>query len=173
MIEAEYYDWICSLVDMYNDDYTLLLEHLYNIDFYPLIPLDDNRMCDGAALWEIFADEHDIDYNNMDDIPAGQISVLEVMIGLAYRMENTLLCDVDFGDRTALWFWTMVKSMGLRPYDDNNYDCAEVDDIVNTMLERKFDRDGKGSLFHVQGTSYDMRELEIWRQMHAFICELM
>lgn len=173
MIAQEYYDWLISKVTEYNNNYDYLLQHLYSIDFYSCIPLDDNRLTDGGDLWCRFADEQGYSYNEMDSIAESQVTVLEVMIGLAVRMEDTIMCDVDFGDRTALWFWAMVKSMGLYSMIDENYDSAYVDDVVNDMLERNYDKDGRGSLFHVKGTMYDMRELEIWRQMHVFIGDLM
>ena len=43
-IYDEYFEWIYQLVG--GKGYSLLLTHIFNTDFYPIMPMDDNRTMD-------------------------------------------------------------------------------------------------------------------------------
>ena len=53
-----YFEFLCSIVDEDGSrEYDKLLSELHGIDFYSLIPNDDNRGEDGKQLRERFEDE--------------------------------------------------------------------------------------------------------------------
>lgn len=168
-----YFEWMCSVIKE-NGERVVLLEELYHTEFYAIIAPDDNRLSDGADLsraYERYCEENGTPISEAEKtrLDVARVSVLEVMVALAIRMETTIMCDVDFGDRTQLWFWAMIKSLGLYGMTNDSYDKCVVDDIIGRFLEREYEHDGKGGLFHVKNTLYNMTEVEIWGQMHLFI----
>ncbi|MCM1525224.1 MAG: hypothetical protein NC120_12295 [Ruminococcus sp.] len=145
--------------------YSKLLNSLYCIDFTYSIHLDGNRYEDGVGMRYSFG------WNN--NIPEAVIasyldvrpcSVLEMMAALALRCENEIMCDPEKGDRTGMWFWGMMRSLGLEHMKNDIFDENQVKKAVNKMLERNYCFDGKGGLFTVKDPPCDMRTTEIWYQ---------
>jgi hypothetical protein len=93
------------------------------------------------------------------------------MVALADRMENHIMYDPTTGDRTGLWFWTMISSMHLSHMNDDNYDEDEVDRAIDIMIERKYSYNGEGGLFTLENPDGDMRDTEIWYQMNWWVSE--
>lgn len=175
-VKEEFFEWMYQLVD--GKGYSELLELLYEEDFYSVIPLDDNRLIDGCNLRYRFADECNIPLVVIDKLFDNErCSILEMMIGLAIRIEETIMSDSDFGDRTNMWFWIMIKSLGLYNMTDNvlynarvQYDKVKV--ILSKFLERDYKPNGEGGLFTIHNTNKDLREIEIWYQMCMFFDNL-
>ena len=168
---SEYFEWMYHLVCSPKDtNHERLLNHLFNTEFYYILPMDENRAEDGIDLRYRFAYEYGIDNSEVDsDIPC---SVLEMMVALAFRCEETIMDDLDFGDRTGQWFWNMIVSLGLGRMTDEYYDPDKVDDILKRFLDRNYDRTGKGGLFTIPTCKYDLREEEIWYQMCWYLNEV-
>ena len=173
-LENEYFYWLLDLIDDPDYDqsrYSRVLEKLYSVPFYDLVPNDCNRADDGLELRNEFADfigEHL--YYVMDVLPE-DCSILEMMAALAKRWEDNITWDPDLGDRTGVWFWLMMDNLGLTFYTDKKYDEKEVTDILENFLERRYCTDGRGSLFRVNNPNIDMRQVEIWYQMNYFFDE--
>lgn len=166
-----YFDWICGLVcGPHVKNYNKLLERLFETEFYYINPMDENRANDGYDLRYRFAYEYGIDDEDISD--SDPCSVLEMMVALAYRCEETIMDDMDFGDRTGQWFWNMIVSLGLGQMTDERYDEEKVDYILDRFLKRQYDRTGKGGLFTVPKCKYDLREEEIWFQMCWYLDEM-
>ena len=163
-IREEYFEWIYQRID--GKGYRCLLETLYSIEFVYSMTMDENRLRDGIDLRGQFARECGIPQIaiklKMDNTSC---SVLEVMVALAIRMESTIFDDPEQGDRTYVWFWDMVKALGLYHMDDDIFDYEETEEIVDRFLNRQYDYDGKGSLFYIPEAESDMRDVEIWYQM--------
>lgn len=169
-----YFDWMCCLLSSgrrYSSMlYSQLLLHLHNIPFRYSIPMDGNRETDGIDLRYRFA--RDTCQNDavvakcLDVYPC---SVLEMMVALAIRMEEHIMEDADIGDRTGEWFWEMIVSLGLESMTDSRYDPQYVDYVIERFLDREYTRNGEGGLFTVQYSKQDMRTLDIWYQMCAYI----
>jgi hypothetical protein len=81
------------------------------------------------------------------------------------RCEEEIMEDPDVGDRTAQWFWGMMKSLGLNGMTDNRFDERYVRDVVQIFLDREYEPNGRGGLFTINNCDYDLREVEIWYQM--------
>ena len=99
-------------------------------------------------------------------------SVLEVMYGLALRGEDTIMADEDYGDRASMWFWIMVKSLGLYDMTDDKYDYDFVEHTIARFLERDYEPDGRGGLFTIPNCKRDLRDVDIWMQMSLFFSTL-
>lgn len=98
-------------------------------------------------------------------IPA---TVLEVMIALAIRMENEYMANDIYGNRIPEWFWGMMESLGLLSEDDSNYSVDVANEIIDNFLEKRYGRDGFGSLFCFPGCYVDS-SMDIWSQMLRFV----
>ena len=173
-MNAKYYRWLVGLVcDRYHAKYyTHLLDDLYEREFYWSIGLDEDRAIDGINLRDRFLDEHKSKTVPPMDEPC---SVLEMMAALAIRMEREVRGTNSDYDGTSDWFWGMIVSLGLDRNDDGNYDADLTDAVLETFLERRYKRDGKGSLFtclEAESNGIDMANETIWKQMNLYISEL-
>jgi hypothetical protein len=135
------------------------------------VPHDENRAADGIALRYRYCSNYG--YEDLDYYLDGPCSVLEMMVALAIRCEETIMDDPDIGDRTGQWFWGMLVNMGLGAMDDSKYDRRVVDIAVDTLLDRTYEPDGKGGLFTVKHCDQDLRTVEIWYQLIWYLGEIM
>ena len=166
-----YFNWIEKLISDDNveaSDYRKLLLFLNDIPFSYIIPMDDNRIADGIDLRYRFGYDTEIPNAQiatyLDIRPA---SVLEVMVALSLRIEEQF---ID-GDDVGKWFWIMIDNLGLAEYKDLYFNKAKVDRIVKQFIERDYDKSGRGGLFITNNDNTDMRNMEIWDQMHLYLNE--
>lgn len=160
----EYFRWLCGLVcrERYSKriSFKKLLTRLYDIEFEYLIPRDANRAEDGLSLrWRYYLE------NGVSAESKRPCSVLEMMVALAIRCEETIMDDASIGDRTTQWFWGMVTNLGLGSMTDDNFDICYVNEVIDRFLKREYDPDGKGGLFTVRHCDEDLRDVEIWYQL--------
>ena len=171
-ISNDYFEWIYNLVcgERFSDklSYKKLLMHLHNTDFIYLIPKDGNRAQDGIDLRYRFAYEY-TDIEDADSYLKGPCSVLEMMVALAVRCEETIMDDPTKGDRTGQWFWNMIVSLGFGGMSDDRYDRFFVDKTLDRFLSRKYEPNGKGGLFTIRNPKRDMRRIEIWYQLCDYL----
>lgn len=91
--------------------------------------------------------------------------MLEMMIALALRCEETIMDNPQKGNRTKQWFWQMVASLGLSSMTDDNYDRRHVRLVLNQFMRNDYEPDGHGGLFTIYGSKDDLRNVEIWVQL--------
>jgi hypothetical protein len=144
-----------------------LLRQMYFLPFFWLIPNDDNRAADGRDLRFEFLDEHSTDPRDVDpDWLDEHCSFLEMLIGLSRR----LAFEGEGSPKT--WFWHLLENLGIADYTDRSrYDRGKVESIVNEVVFRTYDRDGRGGLFPLRRARRDQREVEIWYQMNEYLIE--
>lgn len=167
-IEKEdiYIDWMANKVCENEDQkwaYSKLFRRLYLWEFTWIVDHDEYRAVDGLEMRGAFVEETGV------VLERGPCMVLEMMVALADRIENGIMGEEEYGDRTHTWFWYMVNSLGLSGYTDDAFDEEIVDEIIQCWLNREFCQDGLGSLFYICGAERDYRRVEIWYQMHAFL----
>lgn len=167
-IEEEYFEWMYQIV--LGKGYRKLLSYLYDIPFKFILDMDYNRICDGSDLRYKFGHDTHI-HSRVIDLKLGNVecSILEVMVALSIRMEESILCDPDYGDRTSIWFWEMIKSLGLYHMDDDNFDERLVCVVIERFMDRDYEPNGRGGLFTVRNACCDMREVDIWYQMCMYV----
>lgn len=170
-IRNEYFDWLYDYVTKgkaHKDvSYRKLFMFLHEVEFTFIILRDKNRASDGVNLRYKFATSryHDNDVEYVLDILDGPCSVLEMMVALANRCEESIMTDTRYGNRTMQWFWSMLKNMGLSMMTDDRFDRKRCEKIVSTFLNREYSYDGKGGLFYIPECTEDLRTLEIWTQL--------
>ena len=166
-IVNQYHVWLTSLVsdEHHQRYYQALLEVLDETQFSWSVSNDMNRAADGIELRSRFAEEYHLDYRRIRDYLERPCSLLEMMVGLACRCEDSIMGDDYFGDRTHKWFWDMISNLGLYSMDDENFDEDYVQCVLQSLLRRTYKRNGEGGLFTVPGCYRDLRKVEIWYQM--------
>lgn len=170
IIENEYFKWLYNYVCKYkvhgDISYKKLFAMLHDTEFIFSIPNDVNRAIDGEDLRYRFS----LEFEEREGVPIpykidGPCSVLEMMIALAIRCEETIMDDPRYGDRTAQWFWIMMSNLGLGLMTDDIYDRDLVKRKLDIFLNREYEPDGKGGLFYIRDCTDDLRKVEIWAQL--------
>ena len=169
-LSIEYFEWMYDIVcpERFNRriSFRKLLKYLHDRPFVVLIDNDYNRVMYGIDFRYKFGYEsgysRELITQNLDINPC---SVLELIIALAFDIEEHLMTDEDrYGNRTGQWFWNMINNMGLGRMTDDKFDIDYVEAIVDRFLNREYERNGKGGLFMISDPSRDMRNVEIWYQ---------
>lgn len=187
-----YFNWLCNMVHV--DDYIgkswyILAKLLHNMEFYSVIHNDENRASHGAHLRQVWLSSLE---NEAEELglgyplcPQGALdgpcTILEMLVALALRIESEIMQDEDRGNRTAEWFWVMIRNM-FRKYRLAEFgdDCITpkqndiVHMVVTRMLDREYWADGHGGgLFPLDRneSGEDQREVEIWYQAQYWLQE--
>lgn len=155
----DYYDWLLDRVGFNKRGYSKLMSTLFDIQFEYKIDQDENRVKDAMDLWFEYTDMSHRNYN---------VSVLEVLIALAVRIDYEYLMDEDGPE---MIFWEMCCNLELDRYSDRHFNEDAVKSIVNSWMRRDFDNDGEGSIFPLNRTNQDQRRVEIWSQMQEYLSE--
>lgn len=170
-ISDEYLDWLTKHVSVQygirNDKtYDELLRIMYNKEFVWIILNDDNRVVDGIDVRREFLD------SGTSRLKAGEVengaSFLEVVIGLSKR----LAFDAD-GEPES-WAWQLIDNLGLINMSDplTEDDRDKIDGVMDTVIWRRYRRDGWGGFFPLIHTPNDQRAVELWYQMMEYINEM-
>lgn len=167
-IENAYFDWMCDLVckNRFGNDisYKKLLTFLHGIEFSYTIRRDRSRADDGINLRYRFPYE-DFGIDDIERYINGPCSILEMMLALAIRCEETIMDNPAYGDRTGQWFWGMIASLGLSSMEDSRFDKKSASKIIEKFLSHEYEPNGKGSLFTIRDCKDDLRKVEIWTAM--------
>lgn len=173
-IETLYFDWlignVCDDHDVYN--YDMLLWHLFYRDFRWIRPLDKNCAIYGCKLRDDFLESNRsarriVSLNG--PFMGRECSILELLVSLAIRMEDMVMSNDSFGDRTGYWFWLMIDNLGLGNMSNSHFDSEYVDKILDIFLDRGYKKNGKGGLFVINDRKIDMRTCDIWQQSMGFL----
>ena len=175
-MNERYFQWMTHLVceNGYGRrrSYQKLFSLLHDTEFIYTMDMDANRADDGTDLRYRFAYEFHLDGNEvrkyLDQRPC---SILEMMVALAQRCEEQIMDNPNDGNRTGKWFFEMLKSLGLSLMDDEHFNLLEALDILVKFMQREYGENGQGGLFTLRYPRWDMREIEIWYQMMAYLEE--
>lgn len=167
-VEDDYFRWLCSEVDSAeaSDPVTShweLLKVLHSKEFIWLIPNDDNRVADGLDLRTEYANHHSGDMPHLLGC-----TVLEMMVGVSRALAFQTEGEVPG------WFWVLVNNLGLMSYTDYFLTPRrerKVDEILENLIWRTYEYNGKGGLFPLDHPEKDQRGVEIWYQLCAYILE--
>lgn len=178
-MQMEYLDWlkdkITDIDGTFRYSYNDLLNYLYlyKLDYNKLmrVPMDLNRADNGLYLRYEFGREYGYTNEQINNEIRDRCSMLELMVALSVDIER-LMEDASFGDRTNVWFWQMVTSLGLSQMDDFGFSRARCCKILDKFENRKYNYNGKGGLFYIENPKFVIQETEIWKQANAYLNEL-
>lgn len=166
-VKNDYFEWlyncVCKGRANQNISYRKLFMVLHSVEFIFTVQNDIERARDGVDLRYRYAIS--MDDRRLMDILDGPCSVLEMMVALAIRCEETIMDDARYGDRTGQWFWGMLSNLGLSFMTDERFDREFALDKIYIFLDRRYSPDGKGGLFYISDCEYDLRDEEIWTQL--------
>ena len=175
--DVGYFNWLCDLINLDEARFDILIYELHSIDFEWVLPFDANRSYDGFVLRYQYDEYSDL---NVEDPTNKHCTVLEALIALAQKMDY-ILDDEDKGDRTRLWFWEMLDNLGLCLYSNDRFidpfgrDLGQLNEIrhaCDIWMSRKFEYDGTGSPFPLRNPHEDQRNIDLIKQMNAYIMEM-
>lgn len=169
-LDESYLKWLYAQVASVkvrtiNRTWWALFHQMYSTEFIWFVPNDDNRVEDGRDLRMEFLREVqplDVEESWMN---LG-CSVLEMLIGVARRLSFQADGPVD------AWFWHIMNNVGLAKYTDAVQPFhQEVEEILDRLIWRQYEPDGKGGLFPLRRPEKDQRKIEIWYQLCAYVNE--
>lgn len=172
IVYDQYFEWLCGRVvslKAKNPSTTRwqLLHRLHSTPFAWYIPNDDNRAAHGTELRVEWVREmhQEVPDRAWLELPC---SVLEMLVALADRL------TFDAGGSAGPWFWKLVENLGLDKYTDDIYEISieeEVDEVLDRLINRTYERDGSGGLFPLRQDPRDQRKVEILYQMSSYLLE--
>lgn len=171
-LDEEYFTWLYSQVCNLNvknpkKTYWCLCEQLYTKEFLWFIPNDDNRSKEGIELRKEFLQETGTEYPGHDWMNMS-CSMFELLIGLSKRL--SFLDDRE----PKIWFWELVDNINLSYANDNIYNVdveTHVDEVLNNVIWRLYNKNGSGGLFPLRHAQEDQRKIELWYQLSAYVNE--
>ena len=175
-LEQDYFDWMYNIVcsDTNVLSYRKLLWYLYNTPFDYIIDRDGNRADDGIHFRYRFGDDNDYQTETIRRyLDLRPCTVLEMMVALAYRIEEQIMTDTTYGNRTGQWFWNMINSLNLGHMNDSRFDVEYVENVIFRFLNRDYSPNGAGGLFIVNRPARDMRDVEIWCQAMWYLNDIL
>lgn len=171
-VSKKYFEWLYDIVSAgrFSDEnsYRKLLGYLHSVEFTCRIKNDNDRASDGVRLRRRFASTQG-DYDYVMESLDGPCSVLEMMIALSIKCEESIMSDPEYGDRTGQWFWRMIVNLGLGSMLDKIFDEPYVKNVISDFLKREYEPDGRGGLFTVKNRNTDLRTIDIWTQMMWYL----
>lgn len=173
-LDGAYLEWLYSQVGIVQNrnparSHWKLLFLMYTTQYRWFIPNDDNRVEDGKALRLEFLRQTRF---QLDD-PYGlwinlECSMLEMIVALAQRVA------FESDGSSAEWFWRLMHNLELDGYTDAIWEIAvqeEVEEVLERINSRKYNRSGTGGLFPLRTPEHDQRKVELWYQMQAYLFE--
>lgn len=144
-----------------------LLRILFRKEFVWTIPNDVNRAEDGKDLRRDFISSEGLGNEADPDWVDYGCSFLELMVGLAKRL--AFLGDGEL----HYWFWKMMENIGIPRYSDirKRLPVKKIDEVLDRVMYRTYERDGTGGFFPLQRTHRDQRTVELWYQLSAYLVE--
>ena len=150
--------------------YWKMLKQLYTKEFVWTVPNDDNRIVDGKDLRYEFIDDQ-----QLEDVDIGWMNLGCSMFELLVSLSRRLAFETD--GWAPYWFWELVENLGLMAYSDRRparsrkFPVPEIEEILERVIWRTYDYDGKGGLFPLKEAREDQRTIELWYQMSAYVLE--
>lgn len=177
-----YYVWLMDKIHIReHSENTEMVAVLFDREYLWFLENDDNRAEEGLDLRDQYEQETGYPISEYKEIGLNiPCSVLEMLIGLAQAIENNVMYDPERGNRTHIWFWEMVRNLGLDKATDDEilgrgrFGVAYIDGILDRWLAREFDSDGVGSPFPLSNCGdfvKNQRETELWFQAMNYLNE--
>lgn len=169
-LTEDYFRWLGPQIrNMHNNPtktYGNLTRLMFEKEYVPLIPHDDNRAADGRDLRAEFCFQRDLPIDRLENL--GPASFLEVLIGLSRRLSFAA------SGQPEGWAWQLLDNLELNRLSDplTRKKAKQAEDILEACIRRTYTPDGQGGFFPLAWPNEDQRTVELWYQMAAYIDEL-
>lgn len=141
-----------------------LFYQMYNKQFIWIVPNDDNRVQDGLDLryeWLL-----DSDIPQPPEWTNQGCSFLEMLVALSRRLA------FEGEGHPSTWFWHLIDNLGLHECTDRpKYNQRMVDEILDSVIWRTYEPNGRGGLFPLRYPKHDQRDVELWYQMSEYLLD--
>ena len=178
-LEEHYFAWLIKKVA--NDRVFPRYKKLFKTLFYTrfryedMKPFDNERAKDGKSMRYLFERKmddylHGVTGREFIELEDSPVNMLEMMVALSVRIEDSIMGSESEGDRTAQWFWEMITNLGVGYMSDAQFNQNEFDRCVQNFFAYTYDPNGKGCMF--RSDRFSMREMadkDIWYQMQAHL----
>ena len=155
--EKEMYEGVCRV--------------LYDIPYYWIMVLDENRAEDASGYrrferHQLDQEKHNVDAWWLDQWENAAPSVFEVLVGIAERWSSY------FDHHTTSYFFSrhLFRNMGFHQFRGGlrATEAESVRLLIDNWLSRQIETNGDGSPFPLNHNDVDMRTIDIWGQMNAY-----
>jgi len=169
-LDELYFRWLYSQVGAVNArrkdrTYWEFLRILYTTEFVWFVPNDDNRVMDGILLREEFLENSEVAEVDENWMALG-CSFLEMLVGLSRRL------SFEAEGEPLDWFWQLIRNLDMEGWtDDQKIPREKISEKLNTVIWRRYKRNGLGGLFPLRFNKDDQRQKEIWYQMFDYLQE--
>lgn len=169
-----YYEWMLDKIGGARKDgrsYKMMLSCLRDAEYTYIVPMDANRYEDGIDLRYRFAYEKGLNQAEVLDADLYPCSIFEMLLAIALRVEDNIMSDTEYGNRTSIWFWEFIRNLGLLQADDIHFDNGYVSSVLRGFLNREYEADGHGSIVRISDPRKDCRPAELWMQVMWYFNE--
>lgn len=122
-----YYLWLLDKIHIRDHPHhEMMVEYLYDYPYRWRVEDDRNRAVDGMELRDRFEMETGWPISEYKEVGLNvPCSVLEMLVGLAMRIEDDIMYDPEHGERTHIWFWMMAENLGLTKATDDEIEFGD------------------------------------------------
>lgn len=176
---VRYFKYLYSIVnkgDYHTVPYIHLFQYMYDTPFTYTIENDQARFNDAMDFRNRFIAKYK--YTGEDALnvgnPTGYVgvpSVLEVLIALCVRIENSIMKNDDLGDRTPEFFWNIMSNLGIAHLNDSLFDSSVVEAAMERLVNRTYEPDGVNGPFYLREPREDLRRVDLWYQCMWYLSE--
>lgn len=170
-----YFNYLLSIIDNgMVEDYTIMLDILYRIDFRWSIHNDDNRAIDGFDIRYNYQEDLGVDGKELEELLLIPCTVIEVICGLAIRMDEIMRDPYE--RHINRWFWELLGNLGLTNFTNEAFEKGvwsqeDVTKIVDIFMDRTYDELGRGGLFPRKFCGKNQKVTELFAQMNGYLNE--
>lgn len=194
-IKKSYFNYLLAIITDQNHDalneYEKLCTLLHNTPYVVMNPMDENRVRDVDALRDKWLDNARVKDEHLrmeyaKDINNDSVSMLEMLIALAIRVNDYILADPTKPELPANLFWNFIDNLvEYGSFGTKYHTAAEIlkDDTwcdfasdtmaacLNRVNTRTYHSDGTGGLFPLRNPKINQRKEELWTCCVAYINE--
>lgn len=175
-------EYLCYLMNRAQIDaegargYSILCDMMMEHTFLPILSMDENRCYECRCLRSDFAEGYEDDTGDILDGLYGEYgTMMELFVVLSEKIAYEM-ADSEFEAGTGKWFKELLQNCGLIKccngwFEEDGKNSAEIADILDVIIYRKFDWDGEGGLFPLRCPKSDQRYAELIIQMNNYIEE--
>lgn len=168
-----YFDWLYEQLTKESGllSFRYVCDAAHQIVFNESVPNDDNRAAEGQELRFEFCRIRNIQLPaDRREVTAYPATLLEVLVALCRHADHMSTPSI------YEWFEKMLVNLDLFRYEDDAVgprELSRIRRVLHMMNNRTYKWNGEGSLFPLKIPTNDMRKVELWFQMAAYMTENM